>query len=161
MAQDMFKRTTTGWWAAAAAALLIVEVESLSELADFSANDPFVRHEVYAEVLCVKKAVIFNVGCNIRIATETFGKCDAVAARATHDAQVADSAPTATAMVSGVKSVNGTIGVTQNIKVGVQATNLLNSRTYLDVGGSKSRTFTLTGPGSLSGSTTAGFTIKK
>ena len=36
----------------------------------------------------------------------------------THDAQVADSAPTATAMVSGVKSVNGTIGVTQNIKVG-------------------------------------------
>lgn len=34
----------------------------------------------------------------------------------THDAQVADSAPTATAMVSGVKSVNGTIGVTQNIK---------------------------------------------
>lgn len=35
---------------ATAAALLIVEVESLSELADFSANDPFVRHEVYAEV---------------------------------------------------------------------------------------------------------------
>lgn len=34
----------------------------------------------------------------------------------THDAQVADSAPTATAMVSGVKSVNGTIGVTQAIK---------------------------------------------
>ncbi|MDF3607606.1 alkaline phosphatase [Paracoccus sp. DMF-8] len=36
----------------------------------------------------------------------------------THDAQVADSAPTATAMVSGVKPVNGTIGVTQAIKVG-------------------------------------------
>lgn len=34
----------------------------------------------------------------------------------THDAQVADSAPTATALVSGVKSVNGTIGVTQNVK---------------------------------------------
>lgn len=34
----------------------------------------------------------------------------------THDAQVADSAPTATAMVSGLKSVNGTIGVTQNAK---------------------------------------------
>lgn len=34
----------------------------------------------------------------------------------THDAQVADSAPTATAMVSGVKSVNGTVGVTQNVK---------------------------------------------
>lgn len=33
----------------------------------------------------------------------------------THDAQVADSAPTATAMVAGVKSVNGTIGVTQDI----------------------------------------------
>ncbi len=34
----------------------------------------------------------------------------------THDSQVADSAPTATAMVSGVKSVNGTLGVTQNVK---------------------------------------------
>lgn len=31
----------------------------------------------------------------------------------THDAQVADSAPTATAMVAGVKSLNGTVGVTQ------------------------------------------------
>jgi len=34
----------------------------------------------------------------------------------THDAQVADSAPTATALVSGVKSSNGTIGVSQNAK---------------------------------------------
>lgn len=34
----------------------------------------------------------------------------------THDAQVADSAPTATAMVSGVKAANGTIGVNQNTK---------------------------------------------
>jgi alkaline phosphatase len=34
----------------------------------------------------------------------------------THDSQVADSAPTATAMVTGVKSVNGTIGVTQAVK---------------------------------------------
>ena len=34
----------------------------------------------------------------------------------THDSQVADSAPTATAMVTGVKSVNGTLGVTQAIK---------------------------------------------
>lgn len=34
----------------------------------------------------------------------------------TVDSQVADSAPTATAMVSGVKSVNGTIGVDQDIK---------------------------------------------
>ena len=31
----------------------------------------------------------------------------------TNDAQVADSAPTATAMVAGVKSNNGTIGVTR------------------------------------------------
>ena len=45
-------------------------------------------YEIYAELLCVKKAVIFNVGCNIRIATETFGKCDAVAARATHDGKL-------------------------------------------------------------------------
>lgn len=36
----------------------------------------------------------------------------------THDGQVADSAPTATAMVSGVKSSNGTIGVDQNAKPG-------------------------------------------
>ncbi len=35
----------------------------------------------------------------------------------THDAQVADSAPTATAIVSGVKSLNGTIGVTQAVKL--------------------------------------------
>ena len=35
----------------------------------------------------------------------------------THDSQVADSAPTATAMVTGVKSVNGTIGVDQTIKL--------------------------------------------
>ncbi len=33
----------------------------------------------------------------------------------THDAQVADSAPTATAMTTGVKSWNGTLGVTQGI----------------------------------------------
>ncbi len=31
----------------------------------------------------------------------------------THDAQVADSAPTATAMTTGVKSFNGTLGITQ------------------------------------------------
>ncbi|MFC3570059.1 alkaline phosphatase [Paracoccus sp. TOH] len=35
----------------------------------------------------------------------------------THDSQVADSAPTATAIVSGVKSLNGTVGVTQQAKV--------------------------------------------
>ncbi|WP_375451464.1 alkaline phosphatase [uncultured Devosia sp.] len=33
----------------------------------------------------------------------------------THDSQVADSAPTATAMTTGVKSVNGTIGVNQSV----------------------------------------------
>ena len=40
----------------------------------------------------------------------------ALAKTYTHDAQVADSAPTATAMVSGVKSVNGTVGVSQAVK---------------------------------------------
>lgn len=34
----------------------------------------------------------------------------------TNDAQVADSAPTATAMVAGVKSNNGTLGVTANVE---------------------------------------------
>ncbi len=41
----------------------------------------------------------------------------ALAKTYTHDAQVADSAPTATAMVAGVKSVNGTIGVTQAVEL--------------------------------------------
>ena len=45
-------------------------------------------YEVYAELLCVKKAVVFNVGRDICIASETFGKCDAVAARATHDGKL-------------------------------------------------------------------------
>lgn len=49
----------------------------------------------------------------------------------THDAQVADSAPTATAMVSGVKSVNGTIGVTQGIEVGVCASQEGNEVTTI------------------------------
>ena len=35
----------------------------------------------------------------------------------THDSQVADSAPTATAMTTGVKSYNGTLGITQGAKV--------------------------------------------
>lgn len=39
----------------------------------------------------------------------------------THDAQVADSAPTATAIMSGVKSLNGTIGVMQGTEVDVCA----------------------------------------
>lgn len=49
----------------------------------------------------------------------------------THDAQVADSAPTATAMVSGVKSVNGTIGVTQGIEVDVCASQAGNEVTTI------------------------------
>ncbi len=36
----------------------------------------------------------------------------------THNAQVADSAPTATAMVTGVKTLNGVIGVNQTVAVG-------------------------------------------
>ncbi len=35
----------------------------------------------------------------------------------THDSQVADSAPTATAMTTGVKSYNGTLGITQNANI--------------------------------------------
>lgn len=35
----------------------------------------------------------------------------------THDSQVADSAPTATAMTTGVKSYNGTLGVTQKADI--------------------------------------------
>jgi alkaline phosphatase len=35
----------------------------------------------------------------------------------THDSQVADSAPTATAMTTGVKSYNGTLGVTQSATI--------------------------------------------
>lgn len=49
------------------------------------------------------------------LAFETLLPYVALSKTYTHDAQVADSAPTATAMVSGVKSVNGTIGVTQDI----------------------------------------------
>lgn len=51
------------------------------------------------------------------LAFETLLPYVALSKTYTHDAQVADSAPTATAMVSGVKSVNGTIGVTQAIKL--------------------------------------------
>jgi alkaline phosphatase len=35
----------------------------------------------------------------------------------THDSQVADSAPTATAMTTGVKSYNGTLGITQHANI--------------------------------------------
>lgn len=44
----------------------------------------------------------------------------------THDAQVADSAPTAAAMTTGVKSANGTIGVTQDATARNCATQAAN-----------------------------------
>ncbi|MBT3071773.1 alkaline phosphatase [Rhodomicrobium sp. Az07] len=52
------------------------------------------------------------------LAFETLLPYVALSKTYTHDAQVADSAPTATAMVSGVKSVNGTIGVDQHVTAG-------------------------------------------
>ncbi len=55
----------------------------------------------------------------------------ALAKTYTHDAQVADSAPTATAMVSGTKSVNGTIGVTQNIVLNDPASQAGNEVTTI------------------------------
>lgn len=53
------------------------------------------------------------VGESNKLEFETLLPYVALSKTYTHDAQVADSAPTATAMVSGVKSLNGTIGVTQ------------------------------------------------
>lgn len=50
-----------------------------------------------------------------QMAWETLLPYSALSKTYTHDSQVADSAPTATAMVSGVKSLNGTIGVNQNV----------------------------------------------
>ncbi|ADP70815.1 Alkaline phosphatase [Rhodomicrobium vannielii ATCC 17100] len=52
------------------------------------------------------------------LAFETLLPYVALSKTYTHDSQVADSAPTATALVSGVKSVNGTIGVDQHVTVG-------------------------------------------
>lgn len=49
----------------------------------------------------------------------------------THDSIVADSAPTATALVSGVKSLNGTIGVNQNVTANDPATQAGNEVTTL------------------------------
>ncbi|MDZ4761801.1 MAG: alkaline phosphatase [Alphaproteobacteria bacterium] len=45
----------------------------------------------------------------------------------THDSQVADSAPTATAMTTGVKSFNGTLGVTQGLTLGKCETAAANA----------------------------------
>lgn len=45
----------------------------------------------------------------------------------THDSQVADSAPTAAAMTTGVKSANGTIGVTQAVTPGDCTTQAANT----------------------------------
>jgi alkaline phosphatase len=49
----------------------------------------------------------------------------------THDSQVADSAPTATAMVSGVKSLNGTIGVSQKVTLNDCSTQAGNEVTSI------------------------------
>ena len=49
-----------------------------------------------------------------RLAFEELLPYAALSRTYTHDAQVADSAPTATALFAGVKSLNGTIGVTQD-----------------------------------------------
>jgi alkaline phosphatase len=51
-------------------------------------------------------------GESYRLAMDTL-PYSAFAKTYTHDSQVADSAPTATAMTTGVKSYNGTLGVTQ------------------------------------------------
>lgn len=49
----------------------------------------------------------------------------------THDSQVADSAPTAVAMTTGVKSYNGTLGVTQGANIRDCATAKTNGTTSL------------------------------
>lgn len=49
----------------------------------------------------------------------------------THDSQVADSAPTATAMTTGVKSYNGTLGITQRANPKDCATARSNGTTSL------------------------------
>ncbi len=49
----------------------------------------------------------------------------------THDSQVADSAPTAVAMTTGVKSYNGTLGVTQGANIKDCATAKANGTTSL------------------------------
>jgi alkaline phosphatase len=49
----------------------------------------------------------------------------------THDSQVADSAPTATAMTTGVKSYNGTLGVTQAATVADCSTSKTHGTTSL------------------------------
>lgn len=49
----------------------------------------------------------------------------------THDSQVADSAPTAVAMTTGVKSYNGTLGITQGANIKDCATAKSNGTTSL------------------------------
>ncbi len=49
----------------------------------------------------------------------------------THDSQVADSAPTATAMTTGVKSYNGTLGVTQSANIRDCASAKINATNSL------------------------------
>lgn len=66
-----------------------------------------------------------------RLSFETLLPWSALSRTYTHDAQVADSAPTATALFSGVKSVNGTIGVTQKIEPEVCASQKGNEVTTI------------------------------
>ena len=64
------------------------------------------------------------------IAVDTFPYL-ALAKTYSHDGQVSDSAPTATAMVSGVKTNNGVIGVNTNVTQGDCAAEAGNSVTSL------------------------------
>lgn len=64
------------------------------------------------------------------IAVDTFPYL-ALAKTYSHDGQVSDSAPTATAMVTGVKTNNGVIGVNSNVKQGECAAEAGNSVTTL------------------------------
>lgn len=58
----------------------------------------------------------------------------ALAKTYSHDGQVSDSAPTATAMVTGVKSNNGTLGVSQAVLEGDCAAGLANPvKTFLEL----------------------------
>ena len=47
-------------------------------------------YEIYAELLGVEKAVVLNIGRDICIAAEAFGKRDTVSARAAHDGKLLD-----------------------------------------------------------------------
>jgi alkaline phosphatase len=64
------------------------------------------------------------------LVTDTF-PYSALSKTYSHDGQVSDSAPTAVAMVTGVKSNNGTLGVNQAVKEGDCAAGLANPVTSI------------------------------